>query len=61
MSEYQTIQEVATLLKVNPRTVRRWIHEGKVKAFKIAREWRIYNLNELLPKENDLDLKDIVK
>lgn len=31
-----TIEEVAKLLKVTDRTVRRWIDDGKLKALKIG-------------------------
>lgn len=33
--------DVAAMLKVNDRTVVRWIREGKIEAVKVSRLWRI--------------------
>lgn len=38
---YRTVQDVARLLQVHPRTVRRMIRGGRIPAVKIGREWRI--------------------
>ena len=42
MDEVLTVEEVASYLKVSKGTVRRWCLKGKLPAFKIEREWRIY-------------------
>ena len=42
MDEIMTVEEVAAYLKVSKNTVRRWCVKGKLPAFKIEREWRIY-------------------
>ena len=36
-----TVQEAADFLKVHINTVKRWIKEGRIKAVKIDRHWRI--------------------
>ena len=36
-----TVEEVSSLLHVTPKTVRRWIHLGKIKAKRIGRPWHI--------------------
>jgi excisionase family DNA binding protein len=36
-----TVDEAAEFLKVNSRTVLRWLNEGKIKGFRIGRDWRI--------------------
>lgn len=36
-----TPKEVANLLKINKETVLRFIREGKIKAIKIGREYRV--------------------
>ena len=36
-----TIKEVAEHLRVDPKTVRRWISDGQLAAYKLQREWRI--------------------
>jgi len=41
MEEYYTPQEIANKLKIDIRTVYRWIKEGSLKAVKIGRFWRI--------------------
>ncbi|MCM1567811.1 MAG: helix-turn-helix domain-containing protein [Dehalobacter sp.] len=50
MDNFYTPQEVADKLKVNIRTLYRWIREGKLKAVKIGELWRISEteLNKLL-------------
>jgi excisionase family DNA binding protein len=39
--QFYTVQEVASILKVTKETVRAWINEGKLEAFKAGRSWRI--------------------
>jgi len=38
--EFYTPAEIADILNVKPRTVRDWIHQGKLKAVKVG-VWRI--------------------
>jgi len=38
---FLTPQEVSDLLRVSIHTVRRWIKEGKLPAYKVGRVWRI--------------------
>jgi excisionase family DNA binding protein len=33
---FYTTEEIATLLKVNPETVRRWVRSGDLKAVKLG-------------------------
>jgi excisionase family DNA binding protein len=44
---FLTPQEVSSLLRVSVYTVRRWIKEGSLPAYKVGRGWRI--------RESDLD------
>jgi putative molybdopterin biosynthesis protein len=49
-TEHQTFltpQEVSDLLRVSVYTVRRWIKEGDLPAYKVGRGWRI--------SESDID------
>jgi excisionase family DNA binding protein len=39
--EFLTVAEVATRLKLNDQTVRNWIDDGKLPAFRIGRRVRI--------------------
>lgn len=36
-----TAKEIADILKLNERTVRNWINDGKIKAVKLNSEWRV--------------------
>jgi len=45
---FLTPQEVSNLLRVSVYTVRRWIKEGDLPAYKVGRGWRI--------SESDLSL-----
>jgi len=40
-NNFYTVEEVASLLKVHPNTVRGWIRQGKLNAFKINTLTRI--------------------
>ena len=41
ISRLLTIAEVAERLRVNPKTVRRWIAGGELAAYRVGRQWRI--------------------
>lgn len=36
-----SIKEVSRFLCVTERTVRRWIHDGAITAYRFGRQWRI--------------------
>lgn len=38
-----TVQQLAQVLSLHPKTVQRFIREGKIQATKIGREWRVRN------------------
>jgi len=38
---FYSIQELTDILKLHPKTILRFIHEGKIKAQKIGRSWRV--------------------
>ncbi len=39
--KYYTPDEIAELLQMHPKTIRRYIREGKLKATKIGKGWRV--------------------
>jgi len=39
--DYYTLQEIAERLKVSYRTVYRWVHSGKLPAYKLGSDWRV--------------------
>ena len=48
-------EEVAEVLAVRPKTVRRWITEGELPAVKLHRQWRVRldDLDHLLEGDGD--------
>jgi len=38
MKDFNTVQSISSELKVTPHTVRRWINEGKLEAFRPNRK-----------------------
>ncbi len=36
-----TVKEVAEALRVTPHTVRQWCRQGKIRAFKLGKEYKI--------------------
>lgn len=36
-----TVQELAKILSLHPKTIQRFIREGRIRATKIGREWRV--------------------
>jgi excisionase family DNA binding protein len=38
---YYTLEEAAKLLKLHPQTLRRWIHQGKLKAKRFGKQFRL--------------------
>ena len=39
--EFLTPKEVAGILRVSPRTVQRWVKEGRLRAVRVGKLWRI--------------------
>lgn len=39
--EIYTLEEIQTMLQVTRRTLYNWIKGGKLKAFKVGKEWRV--------------------
>lgn len=53
-----TVEQAAEYLQVHYNTIRRWIKQGVIPAFKIGRFWRIYGrallaLNKLEESEEE--------
>ena len=40
-AQLYTVEEVATCFRVDPRTIRRWIAQGEIAAYRFGRQWRI--------------------
>lgn len=39
--QFYSIKELAKILKLHPKTILRFIHEGKIEAQKVGRSWRV--------------------
>lgn len=39
--EIYTLEEIEKLLQVTRRTLYNWITDGKLKAFKVGKQWRV--------------------
>jgi excisionase family DNA binding protein len=38
---FYSVEQIATLLKLHPKTVQRYIREGRLKAAKVGKSWRV--------------------
>jgi len=39
--EYYTVEQIAEMLTIHPKTVQRYIREGRLRATKIGKSWRV--------------------
>lgn len=42
MNRLLTVQDLATKLSTTPRVIRQAIKDGKIKAHKVGKAWRVY-------------------
>ncbi len=51
--KYYTVEQISQLLKIHPKTLQRYIREGKLRAGKVGKSWRIsgHDLSVFLEKE----------
>jgi excisionase family DNA binding protein len=43
--EYYTVKQIAQLLDLHEKTIQRYIREGKIKARKVGKSWRVTKAN----------------
>lgn len=41
MKEYYTVEQIAELLTMHPKTIQKYIREGKLRATKVGKSWRV--------------------
>lgn len=41
MNQYYTVEQISELLDIHPKTIQRYIREGKLRARKIGKSWRV--------------------
>ncbi|MFT4105777.1 MAG: helix-turn-helix domain-containing protein [Lacrimispora sp.] len=51
--KYYTVEQVSELLDIHPKTIQRYIREGKLRANKIGKSWRITGHDLSLFAENN--------
>ena len=40
-NEYYTVEQISNMLAIHPKTIQRYIREGKLRASKIGKGWRV--------------------
>jgi excisionase family DNA binding protein len=50
--KYYTVEQIAEMLQIHPKTIQRYIREGKLRANKIGKAWRINGHDLSLFMEN---------
>lgn len=60
-NKFYTVDEVSEMLNIHPKTVRKYIREGKLGATKVGKQWRIagHDLSLLVEGEKNTVLKNI--
>lgn len=41
MNNYYTVEQIADMLSIHPKTIQRYIREGKLRATKVGKAWRV--------------------
>ena len=61
---YYTVDKVSEMIGMHPKTIRKYINEGKLKANKVGKQWRItghdlsvFTEGEVKEKENDVEFE----
>jgi len=39
--DYRTVEQISELLNIHPKTIQRYIREGKLRAIKVGKSWRV--------------------
>lgn len=58
--KYYTVAQISEMLKIHPKTIQRYIREGKLLANKIGKSWRItgHNLSVFIENEKKIHVSD---
>lgn len=56
-----TVEEVASKLKLSPLSIRRMLYSGRLRAFKVGREWRLRRSDILDFMELNSNIKSPLK
>ena len=63
IDKYYTVEQISEMLSMHPKTIQRYIREGKLAARKIGKSWRIsgHSLSVFAENENKICLADSQK
>lgn len=39
--DYHTVEQISEMLNIHPKTIQRYIREGKLRAIKVGKSWRV--------------------
>jgi len=58
--KYYTVMQISEMLKIHPKTIQRYIREGKLLANKIGKSWRItgHDLSVFIENEKNIYVSD---
>ena len=57
--QFYTVEQISKFLNIHPKTVQRYIREGKLRAAKIGKSWRVSGHDlSLFTEENGTDFTD---
>lgn len=58
--KYYTVEQISEMLKIHPKTIQRYIREGKLCAHKIGKSWRItgHDLSIFIENEKNAYVSD---
>ncbi len=54
-NEYYTVEQISNMLAIHPKTIQRYIREGKLRASKIGKGWRVSGHDLSVFVENNRD------
>lgn len=59
--DYYTVEQISNMLDIHPKTIQRYIREGKLHATKIGKSWRIAGHDLSVFIENDRAIENLEK
>lgn len=61
--KYYTVEAISQMLKMHPKTIQRYIREGKIPATKVGKAWRVsgHSLSVFVGNEDIFPAKDTSK
>ena len=57
MERYYSVKQLSGMLKIHPKTIQRYIREGKLRAAKVGKSWRVTGHDVSVFLENEKNLR----